>query len=54
MQAASDASGLVRGASSDGSSKQARALGAAQWKQRVGSGVARTGAKAGDAGARIE
>jgi hypothetical protein len=27
---------------------------AAQWKQRVGSGVARVGAKAGDAGARVE
>jgi hypothetical protein len=27
---------------------------AAQWKQRIGLGVAKTGAKAGDAGARIE
>jgi hypothetical protein len=31
-----------------------RSWSAAQWKQRVGSGVARAGAKAGDAGARVE
>jgi hypothetical protein len=31
-----------------------RSWSTAQWKQRIGSRVVRTGAKAGDAGARIE